>query len=79
MNQSTDADHTRQKIKVNHMVFTKISKNSFGYLLRSNASLVFRQKGELLYSDKFQLNKAFFIVLYGSFSLLKNGGSQVFG
>ena len=64
-----DAEHTRTKIKVNHIVFTKVSKMSFAYLMKSNACLVYRNKGELLYSDKASLNKVFYIVLYGGFSL----------
>ena len=33
----------------------------------------------MLYSSKFGLNKVFYFVLYGSFSLLADNGSKAFG
>ena len=75
----TDADHTRQKIKCNHIIFTKLSKQTFSYLMRTSASLVFRDKNALLYMDNIAVSKVFFIVLYGSFTLMNKNGKEPFG
>ena len=71
----TEAHLSSAKIKCNHIIFTKISKNSFSYLLKTTSALVFRNKNELLYTAKVALNKVFYIVIYGSFSLATKNGS----
>lgn len=43
--------------------------------MKSSASLILRNKNELLYTNKVGLNKVFYIVLYGSFALTENNES----
>ena len=40
--------------------------------MRNNGSLVFRKRNELLYTNTIGMNQAFYIVLYGSFSLTRD-------
>ena len=70
----SDAELTRSKIKFNHLIFTKLSKTLYSNLMKSFGSLVFKNTNEMLYTDKVPLTKCFYIVLYGSFTLLANGG-----
>lgn len=73
-----DSDLTRSKIKFNHLIFTKLSKKAFTILLKTIGNLIFRNKNEMLYSDKASISKFFYIVVFGGFSLY-NKDDEAFG